>query len=353
MPALFVYDVPSVAIRTSSATQIDALVAALNAANVVTREAAIARLTVIGPRAIDRLVALATSTGEPVARVAAFAVLEAVADPRALEPALRGLDDANPTVAAAAVAVAGAFLRGARGATVVDRLTAVALDPARPEPLRVAALTALGGLSRTTMSPVLTALAGDLSATIRAEAAAQRTTRAAARNPSKTLMRAADDGLPDHADELRAAIARAGETAPLPLLLRIVERVRERESAEPAGSRSAWTSARVAAHAALASRGSRLALYDMRELLEGAKGPLPVEFLTALSLIGDASCLESVAGAYARSTGPDPSRHDWWRRRLADAFRAIVIREGLSRRHAVTKKMEKRWPGTWAQVVGR
>lgn len=353
MPALFVYDVPSVAIRTSSATQIDALVGALVAANAVTREAAIARLTVIGPRAIDRLVALAASTASPVARVAAFAVLEAIADPRALDPALRGLDDADAAVAAAAVAVTGVFLRGARGATVVDRLTAMALDPRRPEPLRVAALTALGGLSRATMGPVLTALAGDPSAAIRAEAEAQRSTRAAAPNPLDTLTRAAEDGLPDDPDALRAVIVRAGETAPLPLLLRIVERVREREPAEPAGRRPAWTMARVAAHAALARRGSRLALYDMRELLEGAKGPLPVEFLAALSQVGDASCLEAVASAYARSSGSGLSRHDWWRQHLAGAFRAIVVREGINRRHAVAKKIEKRWPGTWELVVSR
>jgi HEAT repeat protein len=342
-----------VAIRTSSATQIDALVAALSAANTVTREAAIARLTVIGPRAIARLVALATSAAEPVARVAAFAVLEAIADPRAIDPALGGLDDADAAVAAAAVAVTGVFLRGPRGATVVDRLTAMALDPARPEPLRVAALTALGGLSRATMDPVLTALAGDPSATIRAEAEVQRTGWAAAPNPLEALTRAAEDGLPDDPDALRAVIVRAGETAPLPLLLRIVERAREREPVEPARRRPAWTTARVAAHAALARRGSRLALYDMRELLEGAKGPLPVEFLAALSQIGDASCLEAVAGAYARSSESGPSRHDWWRQRLADAFRAIVAREGINRRHAVAKRIEKRWPGTWALVVSR
>ena len=339
------------AIRTSSAIQIDGLVAALSAANAVTREAAIARLTVIGPRAIASLVALATSAAEPVARVAAFAVLEAIADPRALDPALGGLDDADAAVATAAVGVTGVFLRGARGATVVDRLTAMALDPARPEPLRVAALTALGGLSRVTMDPVLTALAGDPSAAIRAEIKAQRTGRAAAPNPLETLTRAAEDGLQDDPDALRAAIVGAGEAAPLPLLLRIVERAREREPVEPAGRRPAWTTARVAAHAALARRGSLLALYDMRELLEDATGPLPVEFLAAMSQIGDASCLEAVAGAYARSSASGLSRHDWWRQHLADAFRAIVVREGINRRHAVAKRIEKRWPGTWASVA--
>jgi hypothetical protein len=203
------------------------------------------------------------------------------------------------------------------------------------------------------MAPVLTALADDSSAAIRAEAEAQRTTRAGAPNPLETLTRAAADGLPDNPDALRAAIVRAGETAPLPLLLRIVERVRDREPVEPAGRRLAWTTARVAAHVALARRGSRLALYDMRELLESAKGPLPVEFLAAMSEIGDASCLEAVAGAYARSSEPGLSRHDWWRQHLADAFRTIVVREGINCRHAVAKRIEKRWPGTWALVVSR
>ena len=347
----FVYTHLVVAIRTSSANQVDALVAALSAANAVTREAAVARLTVIGPRAIARLSALAMSTADPVARVAAFAVLEAIADPRALEPALLGLDDADATVAAAAVAVASEFLKGARGASVVDRLTAVALDRARPEPLRVAALTALGSLSRATMGPVLNALADDPSAAVRAQAEAQRGTKVAAPDPLVTLTRAAEDGLPDDPDTLRAVIVRAGETAPLPVLLRIVERVRDREPVEPAARRPAWTTARAAAHAALARRGSRLGVYDMREWLEGAKGPLPVEFLAAMSQIGDASCLEAVAGAYARSAGSDLARHDWWRQHLADTFRAIVAREHINRRHAVAKKIEKRWPGAWASIV--
>ena len=341
------------AIRTSSATQIDTLVAAIGGADPVAREAAIARLTVIGPRAVDRLVSLATSTASPCARVAAFAVLEALADPRALDPALHEIDNADPTVAAAAVAVSAVFLRGPRSATVVDRLTALALDTDRPEILRLAALTSLGGLSRATMGPVLAALAGDPSAAVRATAEGQRTEPAAAPSALETLTRTAEDGLPGDPEALRAAIVHAGEAAPLPLLLQIVERVRDREPLEPAGRRPAWTTARVAAHAALARRGSRLALYDMRELLDSANGPLPVEFLAALAQIGDASCLEAVAGAYARSSGSGRSRHDWWRDHLADVFRTIVASERINGRHAVAKKIEKRWPGTWASVVRR
>jgi hypothetical protein len=97
--------------------------------------------------------------------------------------------------------------------------------------------------------------------------------------------------------------------------------------------------ARAAAHVALANRGSRIALYDLRESLERGAAPLPVEFLAALSLVGDTSCLEAIAGAHAKA------RNLWWRQHLADVFRTIVARERLTRRHAVVRKIEKRWPG--------
>ena len=62
------------------------------------------------------------------------------------------------------------------------------------------------------------------------------------------------------------------------------------------------------------SRGSRLALYDLRDsLLETER--LPVAFLAALEEVGDASCLEPLAAAYdASPRGSDP----WWRDHLAD-----------------------------------
>ena len=42
-----------------------------------------------------------------------------------------------------------------------------------------------------------------------------------------------------------------------------------------------------------------MALYDLREALKATAAPLPVEFLTALSLVGDTSCLEAIAAAFA------------------------------------------------------
>jgi hypothetical protein len=101
-------------------------------------------------------------------------------------------------------------------------------------------------------------------------------------------------------------------------------------------------------HAALASRHSRVALYDLRETLERTKEPLPVDFLAALEAIGDASCLEPIAEAYARASGG--SGEAWWKRHLSDAFRAIATRERISRRNAVMKRIEKRWPAILAAV---
>jgi len=94
--------------------------------------------------------------------------------------------------------------------------------------------------------------------------------------------------------------------------------------------------------------------------MSATSAPLPVEFLAALSTAGDVSCLEAVVAAYARATASaDPKRpkgDSWWRDHLADAFKTIVKRERLTRRHAVVKKIEKRWGSAleelWAGGAG-
>ncbi|HEY6233603.1 MAG TPA: hypothetical protein VIW69_00695, partial [Candidatus Elarobacter sp.] len=243
------------------------------------------------------------------------------------------------------------FVRGARGATAVDRLTATALDRGRPDAVRLAALRSLRDLDVSTIVPLLKALAADASAAVREDAARRRDE---APDPAGMLARAAEQGPADDPGALRQAIVDAGRTAPLPLLLKIVERVREREAAEPAPRRTEWTAARAAAHLALAERGSRLALYDLRESLDST-ARLPVEFVAALSLVGDAGCLEAIAGAYARPSA-GRTRDDWGRQHLADAFVTIARREKMTKRHAVIKKIAKTWPGTaediWAGRAG-
>jgi HEAT repeat protein len=332
-----------VSVQPSSRNQIQILISNL-AGTDVQREAAVARLTVIGARAVERLIALVeagSSEAPAAARAAALRALEGIGDPRALDPALDALDDPDERVAAAAASAMRPFLRGRRGSLAVDRLTTVALDTARAGRIRAACVQTLGTLERSTLAPLWTALKDDPDSSVRALVGSHASKTASPAEAAVALLGdAAERGLPDDPAAVRQALAHAGQAVALSLLHTIVERVREREAAEAgAARRGEWMRARAAAHVALANRGSRLAMYDLRESLESADAPLPVEFLAALTLVGDRSCLEPIAAAHAHARGSQ----GWWRQHLADAFRAIVARERITRRHAVIKKIEKRW----------
>lgn len=340
-------------IRSSSRNEIDSLIGDLGSDDDVKRDAAVARLTVIGARAVGRLTALANDPhAHTNTRAAAFQALEAMKDPAALDVALRGVDDPNETVAIAAIAVVRAFLRGARGAEATDRLASAALDARRASAVRLAAIGALRELEPATVAPLLSRLRQDP----RPEIAAAGTARgdgdmSAVLNPRESLMNAAVGTLPDDPAVLRRAIVQTGRDLPVAALQKIIDRIREHEGAEPAARRPAWGAARAAAHLALARRGSRVALYDLRETIESAKGPVAVEFIAAIAEIGDVSCLEALAAALARArTG---KADDWWRTHFADAFRTIVAREGITRRHALMKKIEKRFANVLGEVWAR
>ena len=128
-----------------------------------------------------------------------------------------------------------------------------------------------------------------------------------------------------------------------------MDHLRAREQRETdAARREEWRAVRGAVHQALAARNSRLALYDLRDsLLEPDR--LPVAFLAALEEIGDATCLETLAAAYDASSR---SGDAWWREHVAAAFRAIVHREGLTRRHAAVKRAMARWPDAAGDLMG-
>ena len=330
------------AIRPSSSKQIDALIADLTASGALARDTAVARLTLLGARAVERLVAVAAADGAAEGRAAAWRALEAIGDARALDPALAllAVPGGDPTVGAAAAGVARAHLRGRHGARALDRLAAVLLDRSRPQTVRLAALRALRDLERPTIAPILASLADDPDSSLRQEAGlSESAAPRGADDPGAMVRRAAQEGLPDDPAAIRHALNLAGDTVPLPVLGKVVERVREREGSEPPAIRDQWRLARAAAHVALAHRGSRLALYDLRESFETSKGPLPVEFLAAVSLIGDASCVEAIAAAHGKA------ENAWWRHQLADAFYTIVQREKLTGRHALMKKIARRSPG--------
>src|SRR3712207_4603587 len=110
-------------IRSSSAKQVDALIAQLREGSPVQRETAIARLRVIGARAVERLVALARSDAPDAARAAAVKALEGIEEPRSRDAILALLTQKSPLVAAAAAAALRPWL--AADAAVLDAVTAL------------------------------------------------------------------------------------------------------------------------------------------------------------------------------------------------------------------------------------
>lgn len=325
-------------IKASSGREIDALIADLSSDSLIKRDAAVARLTVIGRRAVERLIALASSSKASVlARIAAYRSLEAIGDPRALVPAIEAFSDPEPSLTVAALNTARTFLRAPQGVEALDHVIEIALDRRRSAAVRVAAIHALTVLPERTVKPVLTALKADPDAEI-ANVLLQPRRRAAV-NTVQRLADAAAGTLPGDAEALKSAITRSASDVPPSTLHQIIERVRIQEGSESSERRSGWIAARAAAHLALAHRDSRLALHDLRETIASARQQIPVEFFAAVTAVGDVTCLEPIATAYSRA------QDDWSRRQLADAFRVIIGREKVTRRHATAKKIEKRWKG--------
>ena len=321
----------------------------LASASAAKRDGAVARLAIIGARAVGRVLEVATDrTAHASTRAGALRVLEAIADKRALAPAVSATADADASIAVAAIGVLRTFLNDPESPEALDRMTALALDRQRAPSVRVAAIRALLDLDASTVKPILQAISNDPNPEV---AGAVRDPRATPTvSPARLLREAAAGSLGDDPDALRRALGDAAGTMTPSNLHQIIERVRMREAAEPQSDRAAWMAARAVAHSALAARGNRLALYDLRETVAAAKGPLPAEYLSALAAIGEVSCLESIAAAYAHAVA-DKRMDGWWRGQLADAFRAIVIREHITRRSAAVKKMEKRWPGLFESLV--
>ena len=89
-------------IRSSAARDIDQLLKDLQGPSAVRREAALARLRVLGSRALARLEALLRD-GDEDARATALRVLEGIEEPRVIDLALRSLSDASGAVRTNAV----------------------------------------------------------------------------------------------------------------------------------------------------------------------------------------------------------------------------------------------------------
>ena len=281
------------------------------------REAAIARLTILGIRVVPQLIAEFSRTDDRDRQVAVLRVLEAAADERTV-PLAETAIAAGGDVAVAAIAVLRELLtRTVRGADVkaLDLLLSIAGDGTRDRRLRAAAREALDAAPQD-VRDALGALG-------------------TSEDQGEALWQDVLGGhLPDDVRHLRDAIATHAEKAALPDLRRLIDRMVEREHAQKkAAAINDWRAARGAVHQALALRGSRVALYDLREAFEQASGALPSSFIGAVTLIGDESCVEPLALAYANA-GADAR----WQLQVAQAFREVVKRERVTKRHSALRR---------------
>jgi hypothetical protein len=249
-------------------------------------------------------------------------VLQASADERALPVARRALE-AGGDLAVGAISLLTTFLERGRGETharALDLLLAVSNDPNQERRVKAAAVDAL-----TSASDDIRAALGQLFAGIGSERDA-------------TWEEAVEARLPEDPAALADAVDSRAERAPLLEILRVIEAVRARESAD--GPRQAeWQMVRGTLHHVAAARGSRVALYDLRETLEAARAPLPAAYLSAVQMIGDAACLEALAATFTHATTVG------WQRQLAETFHELARRLKLTRRHAAMRRALAMAPG--------
>jgi len=292
--------------------QIDRLIADLQSGDAVRRDAAVARLRVHGARALPRLVAFITSSGPSDAKALALTALEGIPDPHVVEIALNAIDSPDADTVVAALGVLRGWVTQETGTRLLEAVSAIAVDRSRDGRVRVAAIEALSELPEHLIRP------------IREQGP-----------PPESAGPTVDDPI-----AARDWVEAHGRAATLATLHDSVKAFREHEeSARTGRDRHAWLEARGAAHKALADRGSRLALYDLRETFTAARAALPAGFLEAITAIGDASCLEPLAHAWSATRGAE------WRGQILEAAQRIVRRSKLGARSAVVKHIRANWEG--------
>jgi len=297
----------------SSVKEVDRLIADLHSTDSVRRDTAVARLRIMGARALSRLADVMTSDAPAGARALALSALEGVDDIRAADVACGALGDADADTVVAALGVLRGFVANEVGTRLLETITAIVVDPHRSARVRVAALAALSDLPEHLVLP------------IREQAP-----------PPESAAPSLDDPT-----TVREWLEAHGDTATLSTLHALVTGARAREQEESsARQRGEWLRTRGTAHRALARRHSLVALYDLREVFESARTALPQDFLSTAAAIGDASCLEPLARAWSASP-----KDVTWRHQLATTAATIARRARLNGRHVLVKRLRTNWPG--------
>lgn len=327
--------------RSPSSHDITTLIAALASHVAVERDSAAARLTILGSRAETALTKAAADSATPLpARVGALRTLGAIGGPQVAHTAVSLLSTHDDALSLEAMEVLGGLVRGSGPAAsqALDALTGLVLDPMSSTHRRLSALAALDGLPASLLQPLRQALGRDSSAEIR---------DALLPSPARRVL---DDmverGLPD-VGTFELALRDDGDATSITTLRKLVDLVRAREGAAAPPDALRWMTARGQLHQALAARGSRVAVYDLRETLERGAQPLPVGLLAAAAAVGDVTCLEGTATAWLSADTGDP----WYRDQLAEVFRAIVTREGVTRQHPTLGRLLTKHPTTAVLVA--
>ncbi len=334
----------------SRSREIEARLTELASTAPAARDSAIARLTLLGERAVGPLVEV-LRLGSPVARLGAIKVLEQLRSPRALPGLIAQLADGDGKLVSAA-AVAIATLRDAKAvAPLVRALTHQ--DPAA----RAGAASALASLLSSNVDEALEPLLETLLDPNADERLRGVAGQALSHLPAREL-RALRARVAEAADERRRPAEAAGvppkrRRQPAPDVSGLLASLPRGAAALTALHRAlqATSDAGAAArlHQALAERGSRIALYDLRERLDARPARAAEALLEAAARIGDASLVPSIVALAADRTaltGP-----------CADALAAIVSREKLRKSHhfvkAVPQAHRKLLDGLWSRAMRR
>ncbi len=395
------------AIVASRSRQIHDLLGQLGSPKPSQREAAVARLTLIGERAVPALVEWMKGA-EPTGRRAGLEVLGRLRDARTENLVTSLVSDPDETVAERAIELAGEHpgrgavaelsrvvrqgrpprrraalealcrLHRADALEAMEALLELLVDEAAEPELRIRALDALAGSDRKALRPVLRRLRTSGSAELKRHLAEleagphRRASRSsgperlveawlsdpAGREARRRLLAALDQDK-TALDRVHQVLAQTDDPSTLRALIELLEEHRSpaslprlhelvRRLAEGPGSPERGE-ARARAHLALATLDSRIALYDLRELLpEAPVESLPL-LLSAAGRVGDASLLP----ALARRAAEDPEAVE----DCAVALRAIMKRERLRRSSRAAKAVPAQHQGAldllWKRARGR
>ena len=367
----------------SRAGRVRALVQKLASERPAERDSAVAQLTLLGPRAVEPLLA-ALSGASVETRLGVLEVLAHLDDHRVLPAVLTLADDPSRRVAVRAIELtarrpdprsvptlarslatgprprrqAAAFaLAALHAAGVVEALAPLVdtlVDEEAEPRLRISVLDGLlemePPLPRSTLRPIGRRLAASTAPTVAARAPdldpVGKDRGSAPRSPGPVVERLRKgeavegasveqrlDALeraqrPSAIQALARALGPDGGPASIPILSRALARLTESRDAEDLELR---LSARAAVHSALAALDSRVALHDLRELVATRPTAVMPALLDAAARVGDASLVPALARAATEDPGLLPA--------CAAVYAAIARREKLRRTSPSLRKV--------------